>query len=50
MMVVRQSIRSCFSCLEMGAHLSWASSSEDSNFSSLWYFLFGSSLEQAMTF
>lgn len=49
MMVVRQSIRSCFSCLETAAHLSGDSSSEASN-SSLGHFLFGSSLEQAVTF
>lgn len=48
MMVVRQSIRSCFSCLETGAPLSGDSSSEASN-SLLGYFLLGSSLEQVMT-
>lgn len=49
MMVVRQSVRSCFSCLETGAHLSVDTSSPASD-SSLGYFLFGSSLGQAVAF
>lgn len=47
MMVVRQSTRSCFSCLETGVHVSRDSFSEVSN-SSLVYF-FGSSLGWVMT-
>lgn len=50
MMVVRQSTRSCFSCLETtGTHMSGDSFSEASN-SSLASFLCGSSLVQAVTF
>ena len=43
MMAERQSIRSCFSCLETEAHLSGDSSSPASD-STLGHILFGSSL------
>lgn len=43
MMVVRQSTKSCFFCLETGAHVSRDSFSEASD-SSVMHFLFGSIL------